>query len=149
MRCRTKIAEAKTTVPMLGHDWGKWTPVGEQEGNPAHYERVCKNDSSHVERRDIDPPAIDALEEIDEVSATCNQAGNKKHWLYEAGNGEGQGGDETQAGFVNRYFVEITSYQNQKAPSDGKPLSPQMEHSFIPVGKYPAAALPKSAISSI
>ena len=74
---------------------------------PAHFERVCKNDPSHVERRDIDPPNVNALTEVPAAPATCTKAGNQKYWLYEAGNGEGQGDDEPQAGFVDRYFVEM------------------------------------------
>ena len=106
-RCMTLLAEANFVTAALGHDWGEWTLVAAQGDTPDHYERVCKNDSSHVERRDINSPDVNALTEVAAAPATCTQAGNKKYWLYEAGNGEGQGGDEPQAGFVDRYFVEI------------------------------------------
>ena len=104
-RCMTLLAEANFVTAALGHDWGEWTLVAAQGDTPDHYERVCNNDSNHVERRDIDPPDVNALTEVAAAQATCTQAGNKKYWLYH--HDSGQGGDETQAEFVDRYFVEM------------------------------------------
>ena len=53
-RCGTVFTEQKE-IPALGHNWGDWTVVKpatvDSEGQE---QRVCKNDSKHIEKRKID-----------------------------------------------------------------------------------------------
>ena len=59
-RCGQKEWERNYAGGLGDHDWGEWTLVAAQGDTPDHYERVCKNDSSHVERRDINSPDVNA-----------------------------------------------------------------------------------------
>ncbi len=100
-RCKTLLEEKKIAIAALGHDWGEWTLIAQSGDTPAYYERVCKNNSTHVERKDAGMPAATDLTEVAEVPAACTQAGSKKHWVY------GGSGGEAQDGFSDRYFVQM------------------------------------------
>ena len=45
--CNTIKEGSKVTIPALGHNYGDWKSINDQQ-----HQRVCKNDSSHVEKAD-------------------------------------------------------------------------------------------------
>ena len=72
--CNTVIV-AQTVIPAKGHAWGEWTvekaATCTEKGSEK---RVCANDASHVETREI--AMIDHTEEIlPAVEATCTATG--------------------------------------------------------------------------
>jgi hypothetical protein len=49
------VQKAKEDIAALGHDWGEWTVTTEATTEAAGVEtRVCKNDASHTETREIE-----------------------------------------------------------------------------------------------
>jgi hypothetical protein len=51
--------EAPVAIPAAGHIWGDWTVVTEPTASTKGVEqRVCANDPTHVETRDIDPLGV-------------------------------------------------------------------------------------------
>ncbi len=79
--CTTEITEADTVQYAAGHNWGTWTvvtPAGVEKGAE---QRVCANDPSHIETRDI--PAVGHTHtpvHNDAVAATCCAKGNVEYW---------------------------------------------------------------------
>ena len=78
---QTKEAEIKAT----GHDWGEWIVVkAATEDNKGEESRICKNDPSHVETREI--PELShkhTLVKHDAVAATETVSGNIEYWVCE------------------------------------------------------------------
>ncbi|MGN1418708.1 MAG: hypothetical protein ACI4W6_05210, partial [Acutalibacteraceae bacterium] len=72
--CDTVIV-AQTTVPATDHAWGEWTVVTAATCTAKGLEkRICANDASHVETRDIDKIAH-TEEVIPAKEATCTETG--------------------------------------------------------------------------
>lgn len=54
--CHEEISRNHITVPALGHNWGDWVRTKEPtESQPGEEQRICKNDSSHIETRGVSP----------------------------------------------------------------------------------------------
>ena len=52
--CKAELSRQTTAVPATGHNWGDWTQTNAPTCTEAGQEqRVCKNDDSHAETRDI------------------------------------------------------------------------------------------------
>lgn len=55
-RCGEELSRTTKTIPATGHDWGEWETTKEPTATePGERRRVCKNDSSHVETKEIPP----------------------------------------------------------------------------------------------
>ena len=55
--CNAIISTAHTEIPATGHDWGEWTVTTAAQPGVAGVEtRVCRNDPTHTETREI--PAL-------------------------------------------------------------------------------------------
>lgn len=69
----------KEVIPATGHDWGTWTektPAGCE--TPGEEERVCANDSTHVDTRPIDPTGHDWGEWTEKTPAKCEDDGEEE-----------------------------------------------------------------------
>lgn len=73
--CRLCAKEEKTVLPAHGHEFGDFAEVKSPTCTQAGaLERVCKYDSSHVERREL-APLGHSLAETAGKEATCEEAG--------------------------------------------------------------------------
>ena len=62
-------------LPALGHDYGEWTTTKEAGCTEAgEAERICSRDASHRETKEL-PASGHQEKEIDEIPATCTEAG--------------------------------------------------------------------------
>ena len=84
-RCDVELSREAKETPATGHDWGdgKVTikPTCETVGEET---RVCKNDSNHVEKREIPATGHTAGEPVKEkeVGATCETDGSYDEVIY-------------------------------------------------------------------
>ena len=73
--CTTCGEQKSEEIPALGHDYGDWTYL-----NASQHQRVCKNDSAHIEKAD---------HEFDEghivVQSTCVTKGLKEYTCKDCG----------------------------------------------------------------
>ena len=81
-----ELSAEDLVVPATGHDWGEWTvskqPTETEKGEET---RVCKNDASHTETREIDPAGhTHSLVKVDAVAATCEKDGNIEYYKCES-----------------------------------------------------------------
>ena len=71
----------ESAIPATGHDWGEWFTTQpatcENQGNTM---RVCQNDETHIENKDI--PALDhTLTKVDSVDPKCETNGNIEYYV--------------------------------------------------------------------
>lgn len=58
---KDEISKKDSLIDAIGHDWGEWTTTKEASGNvKGEQTRVCKNDESHVQKRDLFSVQFDA-----------------------------------------------------------------------------------------
>lgn len=79
----SEIADKSSVVrTATGHDWGEWTvTTPATEDSVGEESRICKNDSTHTETREI--PKLThthTLVKTDEVPATCLATGTEEYW---------------------------------------------------------------------
>ena len=69
----------------LGHDYGPWKTTKEAtEFEEGEAQRVCKHDSSHVEKRSIPVLAhTHKMLHVPATAATCTKEGNNEYWFCE------------------------------------------------------------------
>ena len=71
-----EIIEAQQAIPALGHDWGEWKVTKEPGvGVKGEETRVCKNDESHIETREIDALGEDWDDGVVTKEPTCEEEG--------------------------------------------------------------------------
>lgn len=67
-------------IAATGHNWGEWitliTPMCETVGKAR---RICKNDSSHIEDKDIAPTGH-TLTKVEKVNPKCEVVGNTEYY---------------------------------------------------------------------
>ena len=69
------VLSGEEELPPLGHDYGEWSTVRDATCTEAgEEERICSRDESHTESRAI-PAAGHQKKEIEEIPATCTEAG--------------------------------------------------------------------------
>lgn len=78
-----EIADKSSVVrTATNHDWGEWTvTTPATEDSVGEESRICKNDSTHTETREI--PKLThthTLVKTDEVPATCLATGTEEYW---------------------------------------------------------------------
>ena len=80
--CGEVVSTNSVAVPALGHAWGAWKTIIEPtESKQGLEQRVCANDTSHIDQRPIPELGhVHKLEAVAEVAATCTTAGAKAHW---------------------------------------------------------------------
>ena len=73
--CGEELTRERKTVPATGHAWGEWTQTKAPSCTEAGEEqRVCANDSSHVETRTVAALGHDIIHHAGQ-EATCTEAG--------------------------------------------------------------------------
>ena len=81
----TEISLSDITIEAIGHAWGEWTVITEAtEEEEGEEQRVCSNDSSHVQTRSI--PVIGhehVLTLVEEKAASCEESGNTEYYVCE------------------------------------------------------------------
>ena len=82
--CNTELSREAKTTEKFGHNWGEWTVETVASCTEKGTEkRVCANDESHVETRDIDTIAhTEATKEENRVEATCTANGSYDSVVY-------------------------------------------------------------------
>ena len=69
------VLSGEEELPPLGHDYGEWKTIrGATCTEAGEEERICSRDESHTESRAI-PAAGHQKKEIEEIPATCTEAG--------------------------------------------------------------------------
>ncbi|MBR3235184.1 MAG: InlB B-repeat-containing protein, partial [Atopobiaceae bacterium] len=76
--CDFIIQRTWTSIPALGHDWGRWTPI---EGTNEE-QRVCSRNASHTETRTVRPESCrhGHLEHVLAKEPSCTEPGNNEYW---------------------------------------------------------------------
>ena len=85
LTCGKVFGKTETSIPALGHDWGRWKTVKEATTTESGEERrTCKRDPSHIQTR-ITPPTshIHDAKKIEARPATCTEDGNIAYYYCE------------------------------------------------------------------
>ena len=83
LSCGKKIADGEE-IPELNHKWGEWTVTSDPTCTEKGVEtRVCVNDPSHIETRDIDCLGHDYNVVV--TPATCTEGGYTTHTCSRCG----------------------------------------------------------------
>ena len=83
LSCGEKIADGEE-IPELNHKWGEWTVTSDPTCTEKGVEtRVCVNDPSHIETRDIDCLGHDYNVVV--TPATCTEGGYTTHTCSRCG----------------------------------------------------------------
>lgn len=82
---KNEIEENSWIIPPTGHDWGEWTVTKEvTETEKGEYTRVCSNDPSHIETKEIPEKShVHNMTFVEAVEAKCNKPGNKAYYKCE------------------------------------------------------------------
>ncbi len=84
VNCGEEKSRETIIIDALGHDWGEWVVVNEPtDTEDGLKERVCLNDSSHVDTKVIPAGScsVHSLVYVEEKGATCTEDGNYEYWI--------------------------------------------------------------------